>query len=114
MVRPARLRRGLEFDTAYSQGTVLSGPLFVLRYRPNDCSESRWGFAIGRKLEKHAVARNRLRRKLREAARAIEVPVGFDFILTARRGALSARQLELQRALAARLQEAGLGESGSE
>ena len=50
-----RLRKGREFDTAYSKGTVTNGPLFVVRVFPNGLGHNRWGFAVGKKLAPSAV-----------------------------------------------------------
>jgi len=94
-----RLKKGPEFDGVYGEGTVLNGPLFVLRARANEVGRDRWGFAVGKKLAPKAVERNLVRRRLREAARAVEVGVpgadrservGADFILTAKAPCLGA------------------------
>jgi ribonuclease P protein component len=109
--RRRRLRRGTEFDSAYSQGTVLSGPLLTIRYSPNESGVTRWGFAVGKRLAKDSVDRNRIRRRLREAARQLAVAEGHDIIVTARLGSLEASFADLRRLLAARLARAGLLEN---
>lgn len=86
-----RLSKGRAFDSVYSEGTVIHGPLFVLRFRPNDGGQPRWGFAIGKKLAPSAVVRNRVRRRLREAVRpAVAQTTGLDLIVTAKRPLLDA------------------------
>ena len=109
MARPGlgRLRKGPEFDGVYREGTVLNGPLFVLRVRANTKETNRWGFAVGKRLAPKAVERNLVRRRLREAARQIEslaAPVGeagVDVILTAKsqclRASVQAMVTELSR-----------------
>ena len=79
-----RLRKGREFDRVYSEGTVIGGPLFVVRVVANEVSEARWGFAVGKKLAPKSVVRNRTRRRLREAVRLSEFPGGRDYVVTAR------------------------------
>ena len=79
-----RLRKGREFDRVYSEGTVFNGPLFVVRVVPNGLEESRWGFAVGKKLAPKAVVRNRTRRRLREGVRSTGAPGGLDSVVTAR------------------------------
>lgn len=91
-----RLRKGREFDSAYREGTVLHGPLFVLRVRLNEVGRPRWGFAVGKKLVPHAVGRNRLRRQLREAAKAAGVAAPCDFMVTAKARLLDASYAEMQ------------------
>ena len=88
MERARRLRKGGEFDTAYSEGTVIGGPLLVLRVRANGLGHSRWGFAVGKRIAPHATQRNRTKRVLREAARLIAVAPGWDIVVTARGAAL--------------------------
>ena len=99
MERAQRLRKGTTFDTVYQKGTVTSGPLLALRRLPNGEPCSRWGFAVGKRLWKHAVARNRIKRRLKEAARSLPVVPGFDFIVTARAGAGDASFQDLRAAL---------------
>lgn len=108
MERARRLRKGSEFDSVYSKGTVVGGPLLVLRYFPNEGQPARWGFAIGKRLAKQSVRRNRVKRRLREAARGIPVVPGHDVIVTARAGAMAATYAELRAALIRALRKAGL------
>lgn len=99
MERQQRLRKGAEFDTVYRKGTVTGGPLLALRRLPNEAGVTRWGFAVGKKLSKRAVERNRTKRRLREAARRLPVLPGFDLIVTARQGAIEASFAQLRAAL---------------
>jgi len=98
------LRKGREFDGVYSEGIVIGGPLFVVRAKRSDERGARWGFAVGKKLAPRAVVRNRVRRRLREAVRSVDVPRGMDVVLTARPRAIEAPfqllQAELRRSLA--------------
>lgn len=112
--RAHRLRKGSEFDTVYRKGTVVGGPLLVIRHLPNELGHARWGFAVGKRLAKQAVVRNRVRRRLREAARALEGVGGADIVVTARPGALEASYTDLMRALAKALRKAGLMEHARE
>jgi len=99
MERARRLRKGTEFDTVYQKGTVTGGPLLALRRLPNAEGDTRWGFAVGKRLSKRAVVRNRVKRRLGEAARSLPVVSGFDFIVTARAGAVEASYGDLRAAL---------------
>ncbi|MCC6960938.1 MAG: ribonuclease P protein component [Dehalococcoidia bacterium] len=94
-----RLRKGREFDRVYAEGTVVNGPLFVVRAVPNGLEQARWGFAVGRKLAPRAVVRNRTRRRLRDAARRVEAPVGWDIVVTARGRLLDAEFVAIEREL---------------
>ena len=108
MERAARLRKGTEFDNAYSKGTVVGGPLLVVRHSPNSLDTTRWGFAIGKRLAKHATDRNRTKRRLRASAEQALVIPGIDIIVTARNGAIEATYTDLSRALERILRRANL------
>lgn len=108
MDRSRSLAKGEAFDRAYREGTVVHGPLLVVRWRPNEEGRTRWGFAVGRKLDKRATARNRVRRRMREAARQLPVREGYDVVVTARPGAMTASFWELRRHLERQLRRAKL------
>ena len=63
---------------------------------------------MGKKLAKSAVERNRVRRRVREAARTVEGLAGVDVVLTARPRALKASTAEMEAALRLLLLRAGL------
>jgi len=106
--RAYRLRKGPEFDSVYAKGTVVGGPLLVLRHLPNDLGHPRWGFAVGKRLAKQAVKRNRTRRKLREVARLLAIDASADFVVTARKEAMVATAHQLREALTRSLKRAGV------
>ena len=108
MERAARLRKGDEFDTVSSKGTVVNGPLLALRYIPNDVGRVRWGFAVGKRTAKLATDRNRTKRRLREAAERVLLIRSLDIVVTARHGASQATYTELSDALARLLRKGGL------
>lgn len=69
--------------------------------------EARLGFTASRKVG-NAVARNRARRRLREAARHVmpgRVVPGFDYVLVARTAVLTCRFADLETDLASALAE---------
>ena len=109
-----RLRKGPEFDVVYREGTVVNGPLFVLRMRTNEVGHERWGFAVGKKLAPRAVDRNALRRRLREAARSFAsnaeqvrpLSGGVDIIVTARAPLAGANYNQIRLELARQFERA--------
>ena len=109
MRRAARLAKGTEFDSVYEKGTVVRGPFFVLRIRENDLGHVRWGFAVGKRLRRRAVDRNRIRRRLREAARLAGIRGSADVILTAKEPVAAASFDELIRGIQKSARRAGLG-----
>ncbi|MGC8667385.1 MAG: ribonuclease P protein component [Chthonomonadales bacterium] len=86
--RALRLRHNREFKRAYTRGRSYPHSLMVLYVVPGNPGVTRFGFSVSRKLG-GAVIRNRIRRRLREACRALlpEVRPGFDVVIVARRAA---------------------------
>ena len=89
MQRRHRLSRSRDFDAVYRGGRSVSTRYLVLYWFPRDDAEAvpRLGLAIP-KAAGGAVARNRVKRQLREAWRAQlgRVPAGRDYVLIARPG----------------------------
>ena len=111
MERHERLRKGTEFDTVYSKGTVVGGPLVVLRHYDSSAETTRWGFAVGKRLAKQAVRRNRTKRRLKAAAQTFVLSRPTDLVVTARNGAIEASYGDLRAALDRGLRRAGLLEA---
>jgi ribonuclease P protein component len=88
--RRNRLSRSKDFDTVYRRGRSASSRYLVLHWfaRDDDTdAEPRLGLAVPRAVGS-AVARNRVKRLLREAWRELlpSVPAGQDYVLAARPG----------------------------
>ena len=75
-----RLRSTAEFQRLLDQGRRVSDGTMTLWAIANGLEYSRFGLVVGRK-HGEAVARNRVRRRLREAFRLSRMlmPAGFDF-----------------------------------
>jgi ribonuclease P protein component len=80
--REARLVRRGDFDAVYRAGKRRSSSYFTVFFRPNELPQSRFGFSIKKALG-NAVARNRLRRRMRETVRGLgrEIPAGWDIVI---------------------------------
>ena len=89
MQRRNRLSRSRDFDAVYRQGRSVSTRFLVLYWFPREegATDPRLGLAVP-KGSGSAVARNRLKRQLREAWRGMlsDVPAGHDYVLIARPG----------------------------
>lgn len=85
------VRRKGDFDRAHRTGSRSRGKDLIVIAVPNGrLRESRLGLAIGKRIAKRAVDRNRLRRRIREAFRLEypALPEGVDLVvLGARPGA---------------------------
>lgn len=65
----ARLRRASEFAALRNASARIQTRHFLLRGLPSIRSHARLGLAVSRKVSKHAVARNRIKRIIRESFR---------------------------------------------
>jgi ribonuclease P protein component len=87
--RRHRLSRSRDFDAVYRQGRSASTRFLVLYWfdREDDPAEPRLGLAVP-KAAGNAVARNRIKRQLREAwrERLEGIPPGRDYVLIAKPG----------------------------
>jgi ribonuclease P protein component len=87
--RRHRLSRSRDFDAVYRQGRSTSTRFLVLYWfdREDDPGDPRLGLAVP-KAAGNAVARNRIKRQLRELwdARLAGVPTGRDYVLIAKPG----------------------------
>jgi ribonuclease P protein component len=87
--RRNRLSRSKDFDTVYRRGRSASSRYLVLHWfeREDEEGEPRLGLAVPRAVGS-SVARNRVKRLLREAWRELlpGVPAGRDYVLAARPG----------------------------
>jgi ribonuclease P protein component len=92
--RANRLTRSRDFDAVYRRGRSTSTRYLVLYWFPREGGElgSRLGIAIPRKAG-NAVTRNRLKRRLREAWRALpDTAEDTDYVLVARPGLAEASE----------------------
>ena len=80
--RACRLVRRAEYDAVYRAGRRRSGREFTIFLRPNGLDFSRFGWSIKKALGS-AVARNRIRRRLREILRLHiqEIAPGWDVVI---------------------------------
>lgn len=80
-----RLTLAREYQGTYRAGVrKVRGPLIVFA-RPNGLDRSRLGLSVGRRVG-NAVARNRVKRMVRESFRTLrsEMPRGYDLVVSVR------------------------------
>jgi ribonuclease P protein component len=87
--RRAHLRASAEFQAVFGGGSRFSGPLFRLQVLPaapgQDQPLARLGMTVSKRVDKRAVARNRIRRQIREVFRLqrASLPPG-DYVFQAK------------------------------
>jgi ribonuclease P protein component len=99
MRRRHRLRIASDFALLRKHGRRYHHPLLIL-IRPNDASDSRFGFSASRQVGK-ATARNRAKRLMRESVRSYRdrIPGGWDCLFIARHGAEAATLDQINEAI---------------
>jgi ribonuclease P protein component len=92
MKRANRLSRSRDFDAVYRHGRSVSSRFLVLYwFSQEEPVDPRFGMSVPRSVG-NAVARNKLKRQLRELwrARLDRIPTGRDYVLIVRPGVAEA------------------------
>ena len=105
-----RLLRRPDFLRIQSTGEKLYSKQFLILYTPGKTSCSRLGIVITKKVDKRAVVRNSIKRRLREAFRLNYAKIGdpFDFVIIARKNAGACSYTEIERQMIGALRHGGL------
>ena len=105
--RTARVRAKAEFSAVFDRGRRTAEPRMALHWLA-DAAPARLGLAVSRKVDPHAVGRNRIKRFLREAFRHLRGRLpGGAYVVVARAGAAQADGAALRDAFERLLQRAG-------
>ncbi len=109
MQRRFRLRRNEDFQRVRHAGHTVAHPLLVLGHAPNTLPHNRYGIVTSRRLG-NAVARNRAKRRIREAVRYWHphISPGHDLIFIARHPVLDCGFVSLLDAVEIVLRRANL------
>ena len=103
------LKQNHLFRRLYQKGKSASGHCVVVYCRKNGLPYNRLGLTAGTKIG-HAVVRNRIRRRIREAYRLSEQSyvLGYDIVVVARHRAVDASYQEIAQCLAHQMSKLGL------
>lgn len=100
---------------AYRRGQTVRGPQLALKYALNQRRQSyRAAVVVSRKVDKSAVVRNRIRRRIYEAVREVSPGIGrsYDLVFTVFSSQLAELDhKQLQRLVRAQLRRAGVIQS---
>lgn len=98
--RQQRLLKASEFEAVYSLRRRVTDSCFAVNFMPNQLGFARLGLAIGARAVGNAVARNRVKRVVRESfRRAAGDLAGIDLVVSARNGARTAHNARLHESL---------------
>ena len=105
--RSARVRARAEFDRVFKDGRRTSDPVLSLHWLRDDVP-ARFGLAVSRKVDPHAVGRNRIKRVLRAQFRALrmQLPAGA-YVVVARSPAAKVEAAALRSTFLSLLRRAG-------
>src|SRR5690606_28464903 len=102
-----RVRAKAEFDRVFEAGKRTAEPMLAL-HRLDDGVPPRLGLAVSRKVDPHAVGRNRIKRVLRDAFRRVRGDLATGaYVVVARPAAAKADNPALRAALLRVLQRSG-------
>ncbi len=105
--RSARVRTSAEYGRVFDTARRTADPLLALHHAAAG-QAVRLGLAVSRKVDKHAVGRNRIKRALREQFRLLRAQLKpGDYVLVARPPAAQASSAQLRQALCRLLLRAG-------
>ncbi|MDN5780457.1 MAG: ribonuclease P protein component [Luteimonas sp.] len=105
--RHVRVRARAEFDRAFQQGRRTASPLFSLHFVAGP-PPARLGLAVSRKVDPHAVGRNRIKRVLRDVFRQLRTQLrDGDYVVVARKTASETENRALAEGFVNLLQRAG-------
>ncbi len=84
--RALRLRKNSDFQRVRQQGRSTASRLLILAWAPNEQAVLRIGFVVSKRVSKHAVERNYIKRLLSEAVRPVlsDLPSGWDVVFSAK------------------------------
>lgn len=98
--RTARLTRPADYARVFAGAKRVADRYFTILVIQNDCGRARLGLAVSKKTAPSAVARNRIKRRIREAFRLHQQEVGGkDLVVIAKPPARAAQGAMLNRSL---------------
>lgn len=108
--RKNRLKKKKEFEKVFKKGEKFKESFLFLRLLENNFGDSRFGFIVSRRVSKKAVARNKLKRMLREIVRLKLPEIGkkVDGILSVSSAPKKDDFLEMSRVIDKLFKKAGI------
>ena len=101
------LTRASQFSQVYNRGKSWAVPYLAVKLLSNQLDYYRCGIVVSKKIGK-AVARNRVRRRLREIIRQMAIEPGWDIIFVARPEIINAEFAAIKDAITGIFSRAGL------
>lgn len=96
--RRQRLTEGAQFERVFANPVRSSDRHFTILGCPNDSGITRLGLVVGKRVDKRAVMRNRIKRTIRESFRQQRL-ASYDLIVIAKKPAAETGSADLRHAL---------------
>jgi len=108
--KPYRIIKNKEYKDILNSGRFLRNRFFLLKFKPNNLKNSRFGIVVSTKVSKKAVDRNLVKRRVREIIRANleNIKDGFDVVLVMKKESLGLNYSEIEHNIVNSLCEANL------
>lgn len=105
-----RLTKNKEFENVFKNGGTFFTKILGIKYMENGFGLTRFGIIIGNKISKKAVARNKIKRRIREILRLNfdKIIEGYDIVILARTGIAEIEYDELEKNIEYALRKARL------
>ncbi len=98
--RPQRILKASDFETIYARRRRVVDSCFAVNFTANELGLARLGLSVGAKAVGNSVARNRVKRVVRDSfRRAAGDLAGIDLVVGARNGARTAHNARLRESL---------------
>ncbi len=99
--KPHRLHHDKEIKALLKSGRTFFLPQLIFKYQQTKDDNLKFGFVVSTKVDKRAVVRNQLERRLREIVRAelSQLAVGYSVLIIAKKKALELDFSELSKQL---------------
>ena len=106
----SRLQNEKDIERVYKKGKSFKEDFLVLKVMKNTLAKSRFAFIVSQKVSKKAVARNKVKRRLRETIKKQTkiIATGFDSLVIARSETVEKNFSEIEKVLTKLLKRAKL------
>jgi len=97
-------------EVKFNNSNLIANPQFILKEKGNGLSINRFGIVVSKKIDKRAVARNRIKRFLRTTLVNLygKMSTGHDILIIVKKEILSKTKEENQLAIENALRKAGI------
>lgn len=104
-----KLKKNWQFKKVYNEGKYSADKFVVAYYNKNGTASNVIGFSVSKKVG-NSVTRNKTKRRMKEAYRALspEIKKGFDIVFTARAAAADVSYSEILNSMIRSLERAKL------